>query len=52
MRYPNESVLSPIIEKALITTNQRIIASLRKTAAERYLEFLKNIPTSINVSNH
>ena len=29
-----------LLEKALIATNQRIIASLRKTAAERYLEFL------------
>jgi CRP-like cAMP-binding protein len=42
-----------LLEKALITTNQRIIASLRKTAAERYLEFLEKYPhIDQRVSNH
>src|SRR6478735_6395766 len=42
-----------LLEKALITTNQRIIASLRKTAAERYLEFLEKYPRiDQRVSNH
>ena len=42
-----------LLEKALITTNQRIIASLRMTAAERYLEFLEKYPRiDQRVSNH
>ena len=42
-----------LLEKALIATNQRIIASLRKTAAERYLEFLEKYPRiDQRVSNH
>jgi len=42
-----------LLEKALISTNQRIIASLRKTAAERYLEFLEKYPfINQRVSNH
>ncbi len=42
-----------LLEKALITTNQRIIAGLHKTAAERYLEFLEKYPRIVQrVSNH
>lgn len=42
-----------LLEKALIATDQRIISTLHKSAADRYIEFLEKYPhIGQRVSNH